>query len=482
MKIDPADARWAPVLAPYASALPPASVDKGRIVPALAALTQDGCVAAIVRDGAQLGARIGRVVAATSGWPAPKIAKLDALASSAAAIIPQGQIVDALRAGVSFGATIIVGEALKVMDAALATITGVPIVGWIFGIGRTVWTIVEQARARAPQIADRQALGYDRDADSAVAQHVLDLAANPDWTEIFMPPQGPFGHERLAYTISGVADGDAWGQLSGIGYGSFGALPGVAEIAGYWQSPRKLIGSSREAGRESLQSSATLLPSTTSLCGQLWCASQTGGLATTGRIDFNRVAAAWADYTLALQQFAGEQRIQQKDPWLEAQIIRSWSWSFANEAPRYGIVRSKVPSEFRVGLLDRIVAWRCGQARAATRTAWLLTPSAAYVPENAPALANPMLRAAWAKNRSALLVQPRRRIGLDLDLVPPGEYRDALASKPIPEGAGTSTGGASPLGTAEAPPPKNGSSGIGTVAAFGLGLGALAAGAAMMRR
>jgi hypothetical protein len=496
MKIPASDARWASVAAPYASSLPPASVDKGKVVPALAALTEDGCVAAVIRDGAQLGARIGRVVAATTGWPAPRIAKLDALAEGAAAIIPSGEVTEALRAGVTFGAKIIVGQALSILDDALAGITGIPILGWIFGIGRAVWGIVDAARTRAPEIAAAMALAYDRDADSSAAQHVLDLAAGKDWSPIFMPPKGPFGRERLAYTATGIADGDAWGQISGVSYGSIGALPGVAEIAGYWQSPRHLLGSSREAGRESIQSAATLLPSTTSLCGQLWCALQTGGLATTGRVDFKAIADAWRDYTFALENFAGATRgggDPTKPPpshaheWLSDQIIRGWSWDIAGMTPFYGLQRDKIPKAYRVGLLDRIVAWRCAEAREATRRAWQTTPSVAYVPEGAPALADPVLMHAWKFNRRAMINKASRRIGLDLELVPPGEYRDELATRPIPEGKGGSTNGTAPLGVAQALPGsgtgggKSGGGG-GTLVAAGLGIGALAAGAAMLRR
>lgn len=469
MKVDPSDPRWAAVLGTYSSELPPAAVEAGKMVPALAQLSRNGCVAAVVRDGAQLGARIGRVVAGTTGWPAPRIARLDKLAGSAAAIIPDSQIGAAIAAGVDFGATKIIGAALSELDAALGAITGVPILGWIVGIGRAVWSIVEQARARAPEIADSQALAYDRDADSSAAQHVLDLAADGDWTQIFMPPSEPFARIRLAYTTSGIADGDAWGQLSGVGLGGIGALPGVAEIAGYWQSPRHMPGSSRRAGRESLQSAAMLLPSTTTLCGQLWCSAQTGGIATTGRIDFNRIAAAWTDYTRDLEQFAGATRgggdpghpqVSPEHGWLADQIMRGWEWSIAGQSPLYGIVRSQVPQQFRT-LLDGIIAWRCQQAKYATHKAWRLTPSVAYVAEGAPALADAGLLGAWKMQRQRLLHMPSRRVGLDIELVPPGEYRNALAKLPIPKGAGASSSGTMLLGTSQAPPRSGAAAGGG---------------------
>lgn len=484
MKVPESDARWAAVSSTYASSLPPASVQAGRVVPALAALTQDGCVSAIIRDGAQLGARIGRIVAATSGWPAPRIAKLDALAASASAIIPQGEVADALRAGVTFGAKLVVGQALNVLDSALSAITGIPILGWIVGIGRVVWQIVDAARSHPPDVAAAMAIAYDRDADSAAAQHILDLSANGDWTPIFMPPQGEWRRERIAYTASGYADGDAWGQISGVSYGSIGALPGIAEIAGYWQSPRHLLGSSRRAGRESIQSAATLLPSTTSLCGQLWCAAQTGGLATTGRVDFQAVSKAWAEYAGALQQFAGATRgggdptkpqASEAHGWLADQIVRAFSWRFAGMDPFYGLNPSKVPSEYRIGLLDRIVAWRCAQAIEATRRAWRTTPSVAYVPEGAPALNDPGLKLIWSKGRQQLLHTARRRIGLDVDMVPQGEYRNALAALPIPDGDAPTTGGDEPIGTAEDPgTPGGGSSGGGVLVLGGLLAGGLA--------
>jgi hypothetical protein len=494
MKIPATDPRWSGVSGDYLSSLPPPGVNNGQLVPLFATLSQSGCVSAVIRDGAQLGARIGRVVAATTGWPQPRIAKLDLLAASAAAIIPQGQVEDALRAGVTFGAKIIVGEALAALDSALSAITGIPILGWIVGIGRAVWQIVDAARARAPTIAGQHALAYDLLADSSAARHVLDLAAGSDWTQIFMPPAGPWGRERLAYTASGYADGDAWGQISGIDLGSIGALPGVAEIAGYWQSPRHLLGSSRLAGRESIQSAATLLPSTTSLCGQLWCAAQAGGLATTGRIDFAKLASAWRDYAGALQQFAGETRgggdatKPQASPehgWLADQIVRAFSWRIAGMEPFYGLDPKKVPSEYRIGLLDKIVAWRCAQAIEATRRAWRTTPSAAYVDASAPALKDPGLKLAWGKARQQLLHMARRRIGLDLSLVPQGEYRNALAPLPIPAGAGSSTGGAAPIGTAEEPDAPGGGGGSSS-GGGALIVGALAAaaigGVAILRR
>ena len=491
MKVPASDARWSAVSSDYESSLPPASVQAGKVVPALAALTQDGCVSAIIRDGAQLGARIGRVVAATSGWPEQRIARLDALAAGASMIVPQGEVADAIRAGVSFGAQIVVGQALQVLDTALSSITGIPILGWIVGIGRVVWQIVDAARSHPPQVAAAMALGYDRDADSAAAQHILDLSANADWTPIFMPPKGAWGRVRIAYTASGYADGDAWGQLSGVSYGSIGALPGIAEIAGYWQSPRRLIGSSRRAGRESIQSAATLLPSTTSLCGQLWCAAQVGGLATTGRVDFAAVRSAWIEYAGALQQFAGATRgggdatkpqASEAHGWLADQIVRAFSWRIAGMEPFYGLNPAKVPKEYRVGLLDKIVAWRCAQAMQATRTAWRTTPSVAYVPEGAPALNDPGLKLAWSHNRNQLLHIARRRIGLDLDLVPQGEYREALAKLPIPDGDAPSPGGAQLVGTAL--PGGGGSSddsgGGAALVLGGLALGGIAA--AILRR
>ncbi len=470
MKVDEGDPRWAAVLGTYTSALPPASVSAGKMVPLLAQLSHEGCVAACIRDGAQLGARIGRVVASTAGWPEPRIAKLDLLARSASAIVPESQVAQALAAGVTFGATKIVGAALSELDAALSGITGIPILGWIVGIGRAVWQIVAAAKERAPQVADQQALAYERDADSSAAQHILDLAANADWTRIFLPPDGAWQRERLAYTTSGLADGDVWGQLSGLDPGGIGAVPGIAELAGYWQSPRNMPGSSRWADRLSIQSAATLLPSTTTLCGQLWCAAQAGGLATTGRIDFNRVADAWRDYTGELQQFAGATRgggdptqpqASERHGWLADQIVRAWSWDIAHQAPYYGLVRAKVPAKYRIGLLDKIIEWRCAQAKTATIKAWRMTCAAAYVDEDAPALADTMLRHAWKSNRRLMLQQPSRRVGLDLDLVPKGDYRNELATKPIPKGPGTSTGGAYLIGTFNAPTGSGGSSSSG---------------------
>lgn len=485
-KIPADDPRWVAVLGDYESALPPAGVSKGVLVPALAQLSRNGCVAAAIRDGAQLGARIGRIVAATSGWPQPRIAKLDALAHSASAIVPDSQVAAAIAAGVNFGAQKIVGLALSELDAALSAITGVPILGWIVGIGRAVWQIVDAARARAPDIADTQALAYDRDTDSQLARHILDMAADSDWSPIFMPPDGPWQRERLAYTTSGLADGDAWGQLSSLGLGGIGALPGVAELAGYWQSPRNMPGSSRWADRLSIQSGATLLPSTTTLCGQLWCAAQAGGIATTGRIDFARVANAWSDYAGALQQFAGATRgggdatkpqASDRHGWLADQIVRGFSWNIAGTEPYYGLVPAKIPAKYRIGLLDKIVAWRCEQAKGATTKAWRMTPAAAYVPEDAPALADPFLKQSWERNRRQLLQQSMRRVGLDLDLVPKGEYRNELKTKPIPKGAGTSTGGAYLIGTFDAP---QGSSGNASSSGEGGGAAALLAAAAAL--
>jgi len=494
VKIPASDPRWSGVSGDYLSSLPPPNVSNGQIVPLFATLSQSGCVSAVIRDGAQLGARIGRVVAATTGWPEPRIAKLDLLAASAVAIIPQGQVEDALKAGVTFGAKIILGEALAALDSALSAITGIPILGWIVGIGRAVWQIVDAARARAPTIAGQHALAYDLLADSSAARLVLELSAGSDWTQIFMPPAGPWARERLAYTASGYADGDAWGQISGIDLGSIGALPGVAEIAGYWQSPRHLLGSSRLAGRESIQSAATLLPSTTSLCGQLWCAAQTGGIATTGRIDFGKLSSAWSDYAGELQQFAGATRgggdptkpqVSPEHGWLADQIVGAFSWRIAGMEPFYGLDPAKVPKQYRIGLLDKIVAWRCAQAIEATRRAWQTTPSPAYVPEDAPALAHPVLKSAWSHGRNAMLHTAKRRIGLDIDLVPPGPYRNALAQLPIPAGIGPTTGGNIPSGTAEqpdAPGGGGGSSSSGGALVFGglLGGGLLLAG--MLRR
>jgi MYXO-CTERM domain-containing protein len=404
----------------FDSVLPPSAVTNGAISPLFAMLGQSDLGALVVENTSTIAAQLGREVATSIGWPDTQIDELGGLVATAFDRIPAPEIAKVIASA----AAQIPDALVDIQRAWTDTISGVPLLGWIVKLGLLVWDIVEVARTRAPKIASQVALGYDRDGDSFVTNQLMVRTQGADWTDLFLPPAGGFDVIDLAYTSSGLADGIAWGQVSGSGTISaerVGLLPGVGQIGGYWQTPRKLVGSSRDAGVESIVTGNRLYPSTTSFAALLWSASQRPGAPTVGAVDLAKVVDAWNEYGAQLEAFAASQ-----SEWRRAQIRGGWRWfDEYTGAPYYGFKRDKAPAKFRdVWGLQGLIAWRVEVAREQIRKS-LSTLSCAYMGPNTPALRDAGLRERWQLMRSKLL-HHEARADVDLELVPDAEYRSAL--------------------------------------------------------
>lgn len=401
----------------FDSALPPSGVLEGQISPLFASLREADLGALLIENGTSLAAQLSRQIAGGVGWPDSELDALGSLVSTAFERVAPADVAKVLASA----ALVLPDALLEIQTAVTDTISGIPILGWIVKLGALVWRLVDAARARAPKIASAQALGYDRDDDSFASDGLIVRAGDRDWTALFLPPSGGFSDLPLAYTASGLADGFAWGQLAVVSE-RMGLVPGVGQICGYWQSPRRLSGSSRDAGRESIVAGNELYPSATSFAALLWSNAQLAGGATLGAIDLDRVADAWREYGERLQAFASS-----TGGWLGEQIRNGWRWyDPTSRQPYYGADPKDAPKKYRGEGLDDLIAWRVERARERVRRG-LDTISVAYLGPNTPALRDSALREVWEKRRQQLLTHDARRL-VDLALIPDADYRSALAA------------------------------------------------------
>lgn len=476
------------VPAKFQSALPSSFADDAAAAPLFRALTASTFGQKHIENGMVLAGHLGKSLATTIGWEGDELGTLEDLTNTVMSSLSKPQLeaiavmFDALRPTI--------GAALQpVVEIVSEAVTGVPIIGWIARLGFATWKNVKRALEAKP-MTKNVALGYNRDNDEDVTQLILDRIGDDDWSPIFAPPAGDFHWAVVAYTSSGEADGVSWGQLASGQPGSdslagidtyddaLGMLPGVGDIAGYWQTPRYIKGDKGKwAVREQIVSQGQLGPSATSLAGQLWANMQRPG-PQLGRVDLIALRDMWQDYGQKLISFAGTAGGKSKSgrgEWLTEQIVRAWSWHYKG-TNYYDVSPSSVPKVFRQGhRLDDLISYKIDIAwKNAVQS--MQTHAAAYMTSSAPLLVNDAgLRELLAKQQNALVHGAPGVDAVDLSLVPDTDLRAAIAVRQQQQ-----QGGKQPQRT---PTPKRkpdlpslGSSGGGGAIMLGVAL-VLAAGA-----
>ena len=433
--LPPNDPRFAG-LTDFASVLPSAVVANGTLVPQFAAIRKSEFGGLLVDNGRKLAAHVGRNNAVTFGWPEQLEPQLDALISEALRTLPPA----ATRFVLDVGANILSKALQPVMDAVTDAITGIPILGWIAQAGLTVWRLVEEARRRAPTITGNRALAYDRDGDTDFCRRLLAEATDSDWTPLWLPPDGEWATVDLAFTSSGIADGKAWGQVTGavedVERIKRGLVPGVSSIAGYWQTPRKMPGSSRPAGAESLVALTQTLPAANNLAALLWTNAQRPG-PQLGRIDYAKLRNAWHDYGDRAEAFVAAE----KNDWLREQKRLAWSWYGDFGWRPYGVGPQHVDKAFRNPALQYLANAKIDVAQTRALQS-LQTFAAAYVTADAPLVRQDSgIKAAWQRTRQSLLTSHNVH-RVDVALVSDAAYRAAVvqAQQTVPVPQRTPTG------------------------------------------
>ncbi len=432
----------------FVSWLPENTITAANAAPIIRSLTAAGFGQAYMRNATGLSAQIGRVVSLTSGWAEVDLGKLGAMVDVAMG----GLDVDAVRKMFEALTDAIPQVIAQAGEAISEAISAVPIIGWLVKIGFATWKLVKSALDAKPT-AEALALGYSRELDQFVTNELLNIARGKDWSEIFRPPNDDFGWLPIAYTNSGAADGVAWGQIDGKGAPKAlrGVMPGVASIAGYWQSPRDQPGSSRFAERSAIVGQGQMLPSVLALAGQLWAIQQKPGSAL-GRIDFVGLRNEWKAYGDELRKFAKKGGGSGKrGEWFTAQVLAAFSYGDKWGNAFFGVPIGKVPQDYREayggpdGLgLDALIAWKTDVAWQRIIRAMQWTEGSAYMAPDCPFLRNADsgVRKLHDDARRDLLQRWTVLARVDPTLVPDKAYRDAVvaAIEHIPQRTPTKPG------------------------------------------
>ncbi len=409
----------------YVSELPGSVVQNGQMNPAFASIVAADFGARHIEDALDLGALVGRDVSMATGWPTDQLDQLSNLVSVVLGPGVNPDIVGEVLANME-----LVAELLGDLEKSLTNaISSVPILGWIINLGIVVYKIVKIARFNAPKVTGNEPLAYDKGADEEHTTSILKRVKGRDWTDLFSPQPGAFITADLAYTSTGLADGFAWGQLNQSS-SEKGLVPGLPQISGYWQSPRKVPGSRRDPNVANIVTTASLTPSVTSLSGLLWTANQASGVML-ARIDLHALAGRWNAY--------GEEF----ERWLDArgpgnpksgvggsslvtkQIKNGWRWTDPTYgAALYGLERKDVPPEYRGWGLQNLIAYQLELARNVVREN-MKTTAVAYVSPDAPGLSDGPTKQQWAKARMLLLMHPARYT-VDASIIPDKDYRMAM--------------------------------------------------------
>jgi hypothetical protein len=425
--------------ATFLSDLPPSTIGN-QFVPLFRSLSADGFGQAHISNGALLAGQLGRSLATTIGWEDNRIPSLANLADTVMTKLPPEALAAIDVMFESLQPTI--SAALDpLVDAIADAISGIPIVGWIAQVGFMTWKVVQSALSYEWPVhrTGIVAVGYDKENDEYVSNRILDLAGGADWGHIFDPPDGDFRRQASAATSGGPADGMQWGQLEGKSDSPLGAMPGVGDFAGFWQSPKNKPGATKNkkdydypksqwAGQAQIISLGRLLPSSTSLVGQLWANMQLPTPAL-GRIDFVGLRQRWVDYGKRLIAFAeahwddgGAYDMWNRERWATDQVRRSWSWYDVYGPP------DSVPANYRHWELDNLISYKIDQAwQNAVRS--MQTHAAAYLTDDSPLVRNDAGLKKLLDQMRLELVQGRPDVVLvDPTLIPKPDhgYRDAI--------------------------------------------------------
>jgi len=323
----------------------------------------------------------------------------------------------------------IAGALLQFDEALDQVATKVPVVGWVvqlgLGVYRWIDAVIDSAKAERDTTAQARAIAYDKQADEDLCRTLLQEMKRSDWTPLFLPQQRSESvcTTTLDYTSNGQRDGIAW-EVCGAAQG-WGLVPGLSTkftgAVGVYQSPRRLPGSTRDAGIESIRPFGSLHPSVLQLGLMAWqMCLKNSPLAFA--IDGARIASAWDDNYAQLVDWAD----MQADPWLRSQIYNGAQWidplTGASRVPDFD--PDDLPSRYvQSGLYSELVWYVVAEIWSARLSGYLETLTVAYVPPDAPALlASPTLAQKHRDMRAELLRHPAI-YRVEYELVPDEGYR-----------------------------------------------------------
>lgn len=328
------------------------------------------------------------------------------------------------------------GALLAFDDALQIVATKVPIVGWFVQLGlffyETIKGALASAEAAKTKEAQAHAIAYNKQGDQDLVRMLLDASKGSDWTLLFLPQQRAQDVcvSTLAYTPRGVADGYAWEVCKpGADNWGWGLTPGLCSrftgIVGVYQSPRKLVGSSRDADVGSITGFGELHPSVMQVSMALWQACVKNGVRAFA-IEGTKISTAWGDYFELLAD-----RAAHEGGWLGSQMLVSAQWyDLAFRRSRVdGFDVDTLPGRY-VGepyLYSDLIRYVIHEIWKPRLPGFLATLTCAYVSPTAPALkADDKLRERHHEMRSLLLTH-RARHEVELDLIPDADYRSAMA-------------------------------------------------------
>ena len=241
---------------------------------------------------------------------------------------------------------------------------------------------------------------------------MLEVISERDWTELFLPQAKPndVGLRTLDYTDRGEINGHKW-EVEGGALG-WGLTPGLSSkftgVVGFFQTPRLLRGSNRDAGIESITPLHQLLPSVVQFGMSVWQMCLKNSPAAF-RVDGYEIASKWDDYYGVLEDFAQSDGV---DEWLASQIMNGATWIDAFDTSLVeGFDPDRLPAKyvhrpFLYSDLIRYVIYEVWAERIAT---FLETLTVAYVPPKAAAFATvgSILRDKHREMSQLLLEHPR---------------------------------------------------------------------------
>lgn len=395
-------------------------------------------------------------------------------------------------------ATLALGAAAKAVSIGLAqAATAVPILGWVvqlgIGIFQGVQLAIEYTKNKKKDRPPSQAIVFSADDNDEMANQLLSLSKEQNWTPLFQPPStsGEWTMMRVTWTPGGAGQGWAFGTRNEIGRG---LLPGLAECVGTlstgegnfnYQFPKTRSNTGLSFGAEydvpPLDTTGSLTPSSRQFSILLWQTLMKPSVAMY-RIDPYKLVSQWHDYYQGLREFAATLRTDEgvknvnkdgtwergsnpKLPYNEAMIATTylpftatksggvWFSSPDNNpnfdtAAQIAVAPSGVSLDALFGVIGSdltytyadLVKYVCKLHIERSLVA-LSTIICAYVDENAPLLrASGAHKKRWEDMRR-LLLRNRAVHRVEPEMIPDAEYRSAvIAAQHANTGLGFSTG------------------------------------------
>lgn len=341
------------------------------------------------------------------------------------------------------------GELLAFSDVIVDVVSRVPIVGPYARILVTFGKLLVQAFKRGQErkltTTKNRPLGYAKDDDEFVVDDALRWLQREDWTRVFCPAwdgKAAFSVEDVSFVGDGTPDGafimpeGGWLPFVEVG---LGCVPGVAGRFVGWQYIKKMPGSNRPSGPESLMSVASFEPSATQLSILAWqmVLKNSPHLF---RVHAYEVKSRWHDFFSELLEWAAWLEDEgQSQPASMARAIATWihrgehtggRWEVRDPWKKFKVKKvadatNNTVTENAGTLVNYIV----DEQLARSQDAALGTLTCAYVEPRAGSFAafkNPMLRDYCIEMRKLLLEKPEKACRVELDMVPDAEYRREL--------------------------------------------------------